>query len=234
MTLGINPARFNSTTGMVSFEDTPFLGGAQKLPAGVTGDASGAPAAPVLSTAIAAGAPAQGVLSKFTQSDAGAYYYAVVACNNAGASAPVQVNAGAALTVSGGQAVTFGVTPGSGPAVQYYKVFRTPKDKPLTQQFFILDAKNLDPQTNLPGTGEVKITDDNAKLPGTYDAVGLQFDRDTVRFLQLGSLIRVPMAVINTSLQWMLLLSGTPSLKAPNRCVLIRNVGLAATAAPIL
>jgi hypothetical protein len=224
ITIGLNPTQFASTSGMVEFVDTPFLDNGGNPTIGAVGDPSLAPPVPVISTAALAGAPAAGITSKFTTADAGAYLYVVQASNANGFSAPVAVSA-AAIQVAQGQVVTFGLTAGAGAVTEHFKVYRTPLGggvPVLIQKVSNLDANSL-PQAGVAN----QVVDFNDKLPGTYDAVMMQFDAETVRFLQLGSLTRVPMAIVQTAMQWMLLMTGAPSLRAPNRAVLYKNIGLA-------
>ena len=224
ITIGLNPTQFASTSGMVQFVDTPFLDNGGNPTLGAVGDPSLAPPVPVISTAALAGAPGAGVESKFTAADAGAYTYVVQASNSNGFSAPIALSA-AAIQVAAGQVVTFGITAGAGNVTEHFKLYRTPLAggaPVLIQKISNLDANNI-PQAGV----QVLALDYNDKLPGSYDAVMMQFDVETVRFLQLGSLTRVPLAIVQTAMQWMLLMTGAPSLRAPNRAVLFKNVGLA-------
>ncbi len=119
--VGLDIKGFTSPAGDIMFEPDVFIDDGGGLPAAATGDAARRPAAPGITTAATTPVNAA---SLFGADDAGAYFYEIVAVNKFGQSAPVEVDA-AAITAAAGDDVRWGVTPGGGIAVTYYKVFRT-------------------------------------------------------------------------------------------------------------
>ena len=72
------------------------------------------------------------------------------------------------------------------------------------------------------------ITDDNTFLPGTSTAFLIQQNVEYFSFKQLAPFVKIPLATIDTSIRWMQLLYGAPTVYAPGKSVLYRNVGRAA------
>lgn len=214
--IGLNVQGYTSPAGRIRFTPNVFIddgGGVSNVVA--LGDPSKRPGTPSISTAQAAGANAA---SKFVADDAGNYIYHVVGVNARGQSISVQV--GAALAVVAGDGVTFGVTPAPGlPLPTYYKVYRTKRNGAAATARLILRVPNTG------GAGETTITDLNANLPGTTIAFLFQMDATNLSFKQLAPMLKVPLALIDTSIRWMQLLYGTPELYTPRHNALIINIG---------
>lgn len=216
--VGLDIKGFTSPAGDITFESDVFIddgGGVSGLVA--LGDVSLRPASPTISTAVTTPADAA---SQFVSSDEGNYFWWVVAVNSNGQSAPVQVNAVAAAVLAGDKA-TFGVTPGAGPTVKYYKIYRTKVGGAASTARLILRVANA------AGAGEQVINDFNARLPGTTSAYMLQLNQENMSFVQLLPMVKIPLATVDTSIRWMQLIYGAPVIYTPRHNVVFRNVGRA-------
>lgn len=206
---------FVSDQGEVSLERNAFLDDEEALPAGAVGDVGKRPANPALGVA-ATGANAN---SKFVASDAGDYLYSVVACNRYGCSAPVAL--AGAVTVAAGEQVSFTATPGNAndPAVEYYKLYRSAKNGS--------ERRMIRKIANTVGAAATTIIDINEDLPFTSEVYVWQQNIEAMSLKELTPLIKMPLATIDPSIRFMLLMYCAPVLYAPGRAVLIKNVGRA-------
>ncbi len=213
------------TTGAGDIEIVPdvFIDDGGSVPSAAVGDASKRPATPTITTALTSPANAS---SQFTADDEGSYYLYVVAVNKYGQSAPVAVNAVAAAVVAGDK-FTFGVTPGAGPSVSYFKVYRSTKDGATSTCRQILRVANA------AGMGESTINDYNANIPGTYKAFMFQLNSQNMEFKQLAPMIKIPLGTVDASIRWMQLLYGMPVLFTPRHNVIFKNIGRSADAVAV-
>lgn len=213
--IGLGIRGFTSDAGDIRIEPETFLddgGGVAGIAA--VGEITKRPALPSFTTAPTGGS---GGGSLFGSGDAGLYWYSVIAVNKFGQSAPVE--ALAAATVTAGQIVTMGITPGSGPLPSYYKIFRTAVGGAAGTERLILRVPNT------TGAGALTVTDLNASLPGTTKAFMFQLNQENMTFKQLAPMIKVPLATVDTSVRWMQLVYGTPVLYTPRHNVMFINVG---------
>jgi len=222
--VGLDIKGFTSPAGDIRFEPNVFItngGVVSSIQAGANGGAIGdpsmRPASPTISVAIAV---ASSTSSQFAASDAGSYFYWVVAVNRFGASIPVAVN-GSAQAVAAGQHVTFTVLPGPGPTPAFYKIYRTSVNGAQTNAALILKVANAG------GAGAQAIADENARMPFTTSAFMFQQNLENMSFIQLAPMIKIPLATVDPSLRWMQLLYGVPVLYTPKHNVVFRNVGRA-------
>lgn len=208
---------WTSPAGDVAFEPDVFItdGGG---PTAAVGDAAKRPATPVISTGLTSPADAAG---KFVADDAGDYFVKVQAVNRYGRSAAVQCGAGA-NTIAAGDKITFGVTPGAGPAVEWYEVFRSLKNGAVGTCRRVLRVANA------AGVGETVINEYNAKIPGTTNGYLLQMNTEALSFKQLAPMVKIPLATIDSSIRWMQLLYGVPVIYTPGKHLLIKNIGRSA------
>lgn len=218
--VGLDIKGFTSGAGDVMFQPDVFINDGGPAPTAAVGDAAKRPGTPTVSTAATTPADAA---SQFAADDAGDYFYVIVACNRYGKSAPVVLVAGpTAVTVAAGDKITWGVTPGGATSVEWYEVYRTPKDGASGTERRILRIPNT------AGAGEETLNDYNASLPGCTSAFMFQMNTDSLSFKQLAPMVKIPLATLNTAIRWMQLLYGVPVLYAPGKNVLIRNIGRAA------
>lgn len=216
--IGLDIKGFTSPAGDVDFEPDVFIndGGG---PTAAVGDALKRPGLPTISTPAVA-APALGT-SKFEAEDDGDYFYTVQAVNRFGRSAGVPFVAGpTAVTVAAGDGVTVGVTSGT-IEPEWYEVFRTKVNGATGTERLILRKHNA------AGAGEQTLVDLNDRLPGTTSAFLFQQNLENMSFKQLAPLVKIPLATVDSSVRFMILLYGVPVLYSPGRNVLFRNIGRA-------
>ena len=214
-------AAFNSTSGSIKFTPNTFIDtGANGLVAPAQQGAN-APGAPT----IAAPTSAPGTGSQFGGSDAGGYLYAVQAANRLGLSPVVQVNT-SPLAVAAGDTPTFTITPSaSGPAADYFIIFRSEKDGSFASKGEIKRVKNV---VAMDGSqSPVVFIDANIFRPNTTCAYIFQNTIDVMSWCELLSLAKVDLAKTQTSKDFMLNMVATPIWKAQTKMGVIYNIGAA-------
>jgi hypothetical protein len=167
----------------------------------------GAPASPAQSTPTA-GADASG---KSTLK-AGTYYYSVAAVNDSGESLPT---VSAAVTASAGQAITVPVTQVSGATC--YRFYRGALSDGSDHQW-VADVADA-------GVGGTSYVDINQKIPGSGTMMLWVNTPDNIVVPQFLPLLRWPIAITTTTIEWFILLYHTLKIKAPERVVIFTNVG---------
>jgi hypothetical protein len=190
--VGLDVSKIVTPAGTVKFEDDVFIddGGA---PTAAVGDAAKRPATPTVSTA--ATTPVEAT-AQFGADDGGDYFYQIQAVNRYGRSAAVDLVGGpTAVTVATGDKVTWGMTPGSAVAVDWYEVFRTKVDGAAGTERLILRVPNG------AGAGEQTIDDLNANLPGTTSGYMFQMNLENMSFKQLAPMVKIPLATIDSSIR---------------------------------
>jgi len=216
--VGLQVKGFTSPAGDVRFQPDVFIDdGGPVTPA--RGDATKRPATPTVSTP---GTTPTEPLSKFEADDAGDYFYTIQACNRYGRSAGVPLVAGpTAITVGDGEKTTWAMTPGSSVDVGWYEIFRSKKDGATGSERQILRIKNT------AGAGAMTLDDFNAKLPYCSSAFLFQQNMENMSFKQLAPLVKIPLATVDSSIRFMMLLYGVPVLYTPGKNVLYINIGRA-------
>lgn len=183
------------------------------IAAGV-GNAAKRPLTPAAGGALAHGAHADSV---FAAADAGAYWYKVVAVNRYGRSTPLTF--GASVAVVAGDRVSIPVVDG-GQGTTCYIVYRSSKDA--------ADASDCKEIFRFARTGAAQtLYDYNSYLPGTSVVYGmeLQADGGSMVFKQLAPFTKLPLATVDTSIRWMMLLYGALQVRKPRHNCLLINVG---------
>ncbi len=211
--VGLDVKGFTSPAGDIMFEPNVFItdGGG---PAAAQGDAAKRPGAPSISTA--ATTPVD-VSSQFAAADAGSYVYKIIAHNDFGHSAAVDV--GGSIAIAAGDKLTFGVTPAGGAATKWYSLYRTKVGGASGTERLILRLPNT------AGIGALTVNDFNASLPGCTSGFMWQQNLECMSWKQLAPMLKIPLATVDATVRWMMLLYGVPVLYAPGRSVLIRNIG---------
>jgi hypothetical protein len=216
--VGLDIKGFTSPAGDVQFEKNVFITDGGGVTAAV-GDAARRPATPVVSTgATSPAAP----LSQFVADDAGSYFVHAVACNRYGRSASVDVGGGAIAGIIAGDEITFGLTAGSAVAVEWYEIFRTLVGGATGTARLVLRVP-----VNTLGA-ETVIHDYNANIPGCSCGFLFQQNLECLSFKQLAPMVKIPLAVIDSSIRWMQLLYGVPVLYTPGKVLMFKNIGRAA------
>lgn len=217
--VGLDIRGFVSPAGDVEFVSDVFIDDGGAPTATAVGDTAKRPGTPTQTTP-AATPLATTPPSLFGVDDAGDYRYTVQAVNRYGRSAALAIGAGA-VTVGAGDETTFGVTPSGTIAVDWYEIFRTKKNGAAGTQRLILRVKNT------AALAETILHDYNALLPYCTSAYLLQINLECMSFKQLAPMVKIPLATVDSSIRWMQLLYGTPTLYTPGKVLLLRNVGRA-------
>ena len=167
-----------------------------------TADAD-APAAPSAPTGVDGGAGTPGL-------PAGTYYYKASAIDDDGESLPSAASAG--IAVAAGHKAT--LTIGRVSDATFYRVYRLDNG---TYYYIGMVAQ--------PVSGDATFNDANAWRPNTSIWVFGNFTREDITLAQLAPLIKYPLAVVDTTVHFLLLLYHTLALKAPERFVIYKNIG---------
>ena len=205
--------------GQVPIKGAPFLFNSFEAPAAPS--SSSAPAAPVLAAQAPNAAPVNGSL--FTADDAGDYRYKVVAVsladNNGGFSAPVSSNA---MAAPAGGSVSLTITAAAG--VDYYRIYRSAKNGGADT------CKHID-DIAAAGGNDVVWEDKNENIPGTSPVLFVRHDPRIMEFVRLLDLIRRPLAEVKTTKPFLLMMFGSPVVKVPSKCWVLKNAGSPASLA---
>lgn len=186
----------------------PFDGG--KAPLSVAD--KGACATPAGVTA-AAGAPGVGVTSNFLAADAGTNYYTVSAFNAQGESLGFTLAAG--TVTAAGQVVTVTIPNITG--AWGYRVYRGIASNGSDAQW-IGDVASS-------GGANVTFVDDNSIMPGTDVACFMNKNPMNMVMAQMAPLLKLPLAIQNTTIPFGLLYLHTLAVKAPERQFMVVNIG---------
>lgn len=229
---------YASPFGIIPFTASIFL---QEVPNGQpiqngTSDAL-APAQPTF-TASASSTLPTGVTSTFVasnglgESDAGTYYYWVSAANDNGESAPVGTAAassttpdpdGLAVTVDVGQVVTLTITPGAsnGNVLTRFRIYRGTYNSINDPNTQIIGHIAVNPNSPAAQTWY----DNNSTRNGTSIALILERTPNNLALAQLAPMTKYPLAIVETKVEWLLLLYHVLVIKARQRAWLFLNVG---------
>lgn len=186
----------------------PFNGGKNPL---TTAD-SGAPATPSGVTA-AAGSPTSPTTSNWLSTDAGTWYYVVSAFNAQGESLGYLDATGVA--VAAGQVVTVTIPNVTG--AWGYRVYRTQQSNGSLAGWVGEVASS--------GTASVTFVDTNAIMPNTDVAIIMNRNTQNLVIAQMAPLLKLPLAIQNTTIPFGLLYLHTLAVKAPERQYMIVNIG---------
>lgn len=198
--------------GDIDLNPDIFIPDSRKPTAAGVGKAAQRPAAPTL------GAPTSpayaGVNTTFwTAADEGDYFYKVVAGSRFGKSTPAS---SASVTVSAGDQVSIPVTD-NGPDTTFYEVSRTGKDQALGEARVIFRVRRTGPSQT--------IVDLNRFLPNTSKGYMLTQTSEVLKWKQLAPFTKIPLATIDTSIRWMMVLYGALQLMKPKQTGMFINVG---------
>lgn len=193
--------------------------------------ASKAPLSPSNGSVSAVGATVAN--NKFTSSDAGDYFYAVIAGNRYGLSQPTLLNANSStpVTVVQNGAVDLSFTDGGGAnSAEYYWVLRAEKDlasvNNTTTKFYPLfkvSAASLANGYNGASAGTVR--DLNRWLPNTQESFLTEWNSDIMALKQLAPMMKMDLAILSPAYRFMVLSYCTPILYQPTKMIRFINVG---------
>lgn len=188
-----------------------------------------APAAAAGPAAQRPGTPAVGVLASplyggpnttyWAAGDVGTYIYKVVAASRYGKSAPVTT---ASIAVAAGDQVDIPVTD-AGPGTTFYDVYRSDKNGAASTARHIMRVRR---------TGAVQtIVDLNRFLPNTSKGYMLTQSPEVLKWKQLAPFTKIPLATIDSSIRWMMVLYGALQVMKPLQNGMFINIGKLPTGA---
>ena len=218
VTFGASSLSITGPYGPVQVVSAPFLERHDRI-APALGSSSvfeGSLAAPTVQVAAAAGANAA---SKFVAADNGDYIYRVVAVGDNGISAPVDT---AAVTVAAGDQVTFTIRHATHASVKYLRVYRSAKNATSADGALLIDEVKVTAQDTV-------ITDNNENIPGASEILFLNFSPDYMCYYQMLSLVRRPLAQVDTNFPFLLMMFGAPAVKLPTKMFVVKNAGVNAS-----
>lgn len=186
----------------------PFDGGKQAL----TAADSGSPTAPSGTTATA-GAPTGAQTSNWLSTDAGTVYYTVGAFNSNGESIGTLDTTG--VVVDAGQVVSVVITNVSG--ALGYRVYRGVQSTG-SDNGWIGDIAAT-------STATVTFVDDNSIMPNMDVAMFINKNIQNMVLAQMAPLLKLPLAIQNTTIPFGLLYLHTLAVKAPQRQFMVINIG---------
>jgi hypothetical protein len=201
---------YDTQIGFVPFVPDVFLEPVQSKSPLSTAD-NGAPGTPVTVTGAVA-SPTGGQVSKWASSDAGTVYYTVAAFNASGESLGLTTAGVAALAASINTLTITKVTGSFG-----YRVYRGLQPTGSDAQWIGEVAES--------GAATTLFVDDNYLMPGTNVSLIIEKSQQNVVIPQMAPLLKLPLAIQNTTIPFGLLYMHTLALKAPERQFLIINIG---------
>jgi hypothetical protein len=202
---------YDTQIGFIPFIADVFLDAVQGRTPLKTAD-MGAPSAPTSVTG-SVGAPTGGQVSNWRSSDAGTVYYSVAAFNASGESLPT-MSTGVAVTA--GDIVTLTISAVSG--AYGYRVYRGTQSNGS-------DAQWIGEVTAAGQGATVTFVDDNFIMPGTSVGLVLEKSHQNLVIPQMAPLLKLPLAIQNTTIPFGLLYLHTLAVKAPERQFLLINIG---------
>lgn len=233
---------YASQHGVIPFEESVFM---DAVPFGrvnsiSTGAGSysvyGDPLSPITpasgSITLSAVTPPTGVTSNLP---AGTYYYFVSAVNANGESAVLTgTNALGSVAVTAGQAVQISVTTGS-PTATAYRIYRGTSSNALDSSVGLIGTNYPTMAGGTLTTGSLTAVnmntpanswlDFNQQIPGTSNMMLLNLSAEDMVIAQLAPLIKFPLALVSTTVEFFLLLYHVLAIKAPERQIWVKNIG---------
>lgn len=214
---GSNIASYRTQFGVIKLVPDRLIQPGQPAPDLGFGPSASRPVAPLSGGAITTPVNAAGL---FAAGDAGDYIYKICAINYRGFSAPLVTGA---VTVAAGDSVNIPIVAGD-TITTGYVVYRSTKGGAAStcREAFRI-AKTGPTQT---------IIDLNAYLPGTAKAYVLSMNSRAqdgapdIQWAQLSPMTSVDLAVVDTSIQWMIYTDAALLLRVPKRHAVIYNIAV--------
>jgi hypothetical protein len=148
----------------------------------------------------------------------GNYYYGVEACNAGGVSTLKILSSAVAVTANGGK-VTLSIGASSGNAETFYKVYRGRKGGTNA----VSDFRYIG-QVVKDVSGTTTYVDLNATIPGSSEAVLLTMAPESIRWIQMLPMAKIPFAINDLSYKWGAFLVGALRTALPKHHGVIRNI----------
>ena len=185
--------------------------------------------APLAPTAVSVTPVSSDVSGKFASTDAGNYYYAVVALNKFGESAVTVLNSGAISAIVAGGAADLAFTDNaSANPTTGFRIFRSQKGAPTVAaaNFYpIFDISVAQKAAGYDGAAAAAVRDRNRYMTNVNQAFLIQQDEQILAFKQLAPLMKMDLSITGPAFRFMMLLYGTPFLYAPKKMVRFINIG---------
>ena len=225
-TPGVPLAGYQSNFGFIPFTYDLFMNQAGMTDQPVITAGQQSPATPTVGSAPAAASPGSGQTSYFLTaaqskagvSDAGTYYYWASTGNDSGESAAVYMGS---VTVAAGQVVNMTIDPGSsnGQTVQWMRVYRG------TVNSMTDDGTGCIATISAYNKSSVTFTDTNTLRPQTGMILMVDRTPSNLAIAQMLPMLKWPLAITSTTVEWLILLYHALVVKAPQRMYLVKNVG---------
>lgn len=225
ITYGTQQITIMGPVGPVTVKPAPFLADSFEPPASAYNPNGNA----VIPTAVASTITAllAGEVSKFSGATLNYNYSAVIVTPESGYSQPIDL--AAAQSVAAGEKVTITVThPQTASSTNaYIRLYRS-----IGGGTAVRKIKEV--PLNYGNATTTEITDLNESRPGTSKIVFIQHSPDILEFARLLDFFRRPLAEVATSKPFLLMLFGSPIVKVPSKCWVIKNAGVATSDASLL
>jgi hypothetical protein len=189
-------------------------------------DNATSPKAPPVPVADGA-APAVAVsdTSGFFSGFNGDYVIAVAAENQFGLSPLVQLG-NAAVSIAADESVDLKFTAGVGAySTKGYVIYMSEKDSTNGNLYPVLRISTTEHAAGFDGGIQGVVRNRNRIIPNTQKAMQFENNNDVWGFKQLGSMMKMPLALTSTTERDMILLFGTPMLYLPSKMVVFINCG---------
>ena len=210
ITYGTQRITIMGPVGPVEVRPAPFLADSFEPPAQGYNSGSANLTTPTLTAAT--------VANGNTKMDAGTYVYRVVhVVPESGYSDPSSLAANqGSIVVAANQSVDLTITHAN-IAGSYLRIYRTTADGSKHLKIREVPATNT----------QTSFSDNNEVRPGTSKIVFLEHSPDIFEFARLLDFFRRPLAEVATSKPFLLMLFGSPIVKVPSKCWVIKNAAVA-------
>jgi hypothetical protein len=218
---------FDSQYGRIALNYDVFMGKDSSKAYNASATSPNAPNAAVVGGVTPVAATVAG--SKWGATDAGNYYFGVVAFNRFGESPMTVLNAGGVSAIVANGAADLAFTSGGGvnPATGYmiYRSDKAPASLAAAKFYPLFAVSAAERTAGYDGGAAGVVRDKNRWMPNTDQAFLIQNDEECYAFRQLAPLMKMDLAIISPAYRFMILLYGTPLLFTPKKMVRIINIG---------
>lgn len=209
--LGMVPQQYQGNNSQFTIENHKFIREQVRpktsIPQALATRVAARPVAPTVAPVVAAG--------DFSRMKAGTYVYTVGAVNDIGEGLESPVSQEVTLDAGDAVAVTITQVPGA----RYYRIYRNRAGESTSKRMLLTEVADSNAATTV-------YTDRGVYIPGCSTAFGLYTDPDQgFCFKQLAPLMKLPLAQINTSMRWAILLYGMLQVYQPRKNIMLINVG---------
>ena len=226
--VGRRITKFQSQYGEIDLNFDKFLNKRASKTSTSAADANGANGTFTMDATNPILSPADAT-SKFAAADAGDYFYALTAFNAGGETALDDVSS-TIHTVASGDRVDLKFTYADGSRVATgFRVYRSNEGAAsvAAATFYpIFDVSVAEHAAGYNGASALQIGDLSIFMPNTDRAIMYENDEEIFAVKQLAPLMKMNLAVVQTSMRFMVLLYSTPILYQPKKVINIINIGL--------